>query len=134
MIIVGLVILVSLYLNLTNLFGLNERQITWFTLQSSSMIPIVTITWFLLQRVVPSIKKVGLIRFPRFFRGMLSYLLVASTLLLSMGIGTMEMSMFLKGLSYSALWSTFAILYLGFLDFSMETAPELWHQTKIADH
>lgn len=134
MITVGLVIMVSLYFSLTDLNGATERQITIFTLESSSIIPILSLTWFLLQSFVPSFKKAGLIRFPRLFRGMLSYLLVASTLLLSLVIGTLEISMLLKGLGYSALWSTSALLYLGYLDYSMKTAPELWHQTKIADH
>ena len=63
-----------------------------------------------------------------------TYRKALSTLLLSLVIGTLEISMLLKGLGYSALWSTFALLYLGYLDYSMKTAPELWHQTKIADH
>lgn len=133
MIIVGLVIAVSLFFSMTDLIGVNERQISWFTLQSGSIIPIVMLTWFLLQRVVPAFKKVVVIRSPRLFRTMLSYLLLASTLLLCLAISTLEMPMLLKCLSYSALWSTLAILYLAFLDYSIKTAPELWDQTKIAD-
>ena len=132
-IIVGLVIAISLYFSLTDLIGEKERQISWFTLESSSIIPIVMLTWFLLQRVVPPIKKVGVIRAPGLFRTMLSYLLGASTLLICLSISTLEMPMLLKCLSYSALWSMFAILYLAFLDYSMKTAPELWYQSKIAD-
>lgn len=133
-IIVGLVTLVSLYFCLTDLIGIGERKILWTALlQGGSIVPIVKLTLFLLQRIIPPFGKVGLIRFPSLFRTMLFYLLGASALLLFMSISTLEMPILFKGLSYSALWSTLAILYLAFLDYSMKTAPELWYQTKIAD-
>lgn len=63
-----------------------------------------------------------------------TYRKALSTLLLSLVVGTLEMLVLLNGFVYPALWSMLAILYLGFLDYSIKTAPELWHQTKIADH
>lgn len=132
-IIVGFVLIVCLYFGLTDLIGVGERQIILFALQGGSIIPIVRLIWFLLQRVIPPFKKVAVIRSPSLFSTMLLYLLGASVLLLILGVSTLDMPMLFKGLIYSALWSTLAILYLAFLDYSMKTAPDQWYPTKIAD-
>lgn len=124
---VGMVTFASLYFGLTANY---IEQILWSSIQWVSGIWIIMLTWFLLQRVTPRFKKVGVIRFPTLLIRLLTYLLWGGASLLYLGISSLEVSLLVEGLSYSTLWSTLAILYLGLLDFSMQTAPNSSYQTR----
>ncbi|GAB3273731.1 hypothetical protein GCM10027347_46300 [Larkinella harenae] len=131
LVVVGLLTLASLYLGLrTDFVGVIERNVLWSSVQFGSVLSVISLTLFLLQRVVPQFKKVGIIRTPPLLRTLLSYFLWAGSLLLFLGISSLEISMLIKNLSYSILWSTLAVLYLAFWDYSMKTNPESWYQTR----
>jgi hypothetical protein len=96
----------------------------WFTVMFWSFILGIMLILFLLQRIFPSFKKVGVVRSPGLIRILLSFLLWATAWLLFSGIHALQMPMLLKGLAYSTLWSTLAVLFLGSLDYVQETDPD----------
>lgn len=131
LLVVGLVTFVSLYFGLkTNFVLVIERNVLWALVQWGGVVPVILLSWFFLQRVVPQLKKVGIVRSPSILRTLLSSLLLTLALLLYLGLRSTEMSMLLKGLSYSILWSTLAVFYLALLEYSMKTDPDLWYQTR----
>ncbi|MCX6215642.1 hypothetical protein [Spirosoma sp.] len=131
LVMVGLVTFASLYFGLmTDFRGVLEEKILWSSVQWVSIIWVITLTWFLLQRVAPRIKKAVIVRFPTLLIRLLTYLLWVGALLLYLGISSLEMSLLAQGLSYSTLWSSLAILYLGLLDYSMQADPNSWYQTR----
>ncbi|GAB4014289.1 hypothetical protein [Spirosoma koreense] len=131
LLIVGLVTFASLYFGLmTDFLGASGEHILWNSAQWVSGLWVLMLSWFLLQRVAPRLKKVGVVRFPTLLIRLLTYLLWIGTLLLYSGIGNLEVSLLVKSLIYSTLWSTLAILYLGLLDFSMQTDTDSSYQTR----
>lgn len=129
--IVGLTTFLSFYFGLMADFeGVIDRNILWASIQGGSVFSVILLTLFLLQRIIPQFKKVGIVRTPRLLRTLLSYLLCAGALLLCMSISSLEMPMLLKALSYSILWSTSAVLLLAYLEYSMKTDPGSWYQTR----
>lgn len=128
---VGMVTLVSMYFSLmTDFMGVVEEKILWNSVQWVGGIWVIMLSWFLLQRAIPRFKKVGVIRFPTLLIRLLTYLLWVGALLLCLGISSLDMSLLAKGISYSTLWSTLAILYLGLMDFSMQTESNASYQTR----
>lgn len=131
LLVVSLVTFVSFYFGLmTDFLGAPGENILWNSAQWVSGLWVLMLSWFLLQRVAPRLKKVGVVRFPTLLIRLLTYLLWVGTLLLYSAISNLEMSLLVKGLIYSTLWSTLAILYLGLLDFSMHISPDSSYQTK----
>ncbi|GAB4019223.1 hypothetical protein GCM10028808_56250 [Spirosoma migulaei] len=131
LVVVGLVTFISLYVGLmTDFMSVLEEKMVWSSVQWLSVIWLITLTWFLLQRVAPQFKKVWVVRFPSLLIRLLTYVLWIGALVLNVSISSVEMSLLIKGLSYSALWSTLAISYLGLLDYSMQTDPDAWYQTR----
>jgi hypothetical protein len=131
LLVVSMITLVSLYFGLmTDFRGVLDEKMLWNSVQWVSIIWLITLSWFLLQRVAPGIKKVVIVRFHTLLIRLLTYLLWVGALMLYLGISSQEMSMLVKGLSYATLWSTLAILYLGLLDYSMQTDPDSWYQTR----
>lgn len=131
LLVVGLITFVSLYFGLmTDFVDVIERHVLWALVKSGGVPPVILLSWFFLQRVVPQLKKVGIVRSPSILRTLLSSLLLTGTLLLYLGISSLEMSMLLKGFSYSILWSTLAVFYLALLEYSMKTDPDSWYQTR----
>lgn len=131
LLVVGLVTFASLSFGLmSNFVGVLEEKLLWNSVQWVSGLWVMMLSWFLLQHVAPRFKKVGVVRLPTLLIRLLTYLLWAGALLLYGGISSQEMSLLVKGLSYSALWSTLAIFYLGLLDFSMQTDPKSGYQTR----
>jgi hypothetical protein len=131
LLVVGLVTFASLYFGLmTDFMGVLEEKMLWSSIQSLSVVWLITLTWFLLQRVAPRFKKVWVVRFSSLLIRLLTYVLWGSALVICLGLSSLEMSLLVKGISYITLWSTLAILYLGLLDFSMQTDPKSWYQTR----
>jgi hypothetical protein len=131
LLVVGLVTFVSMYFGLmTDFRGSLEEKMLWSSVQWLSVIWLITLTWFLLQRVAPRFKKVWVVRFPSLLIRLLTYLLWVGALVLSSGLSSLEMSLLIKGLSYSTLWSSVAIMYLGLLDLSMQTDLNSRYQTR----
>lgn len=129
---VGFVLVISVYFGLADFIGMGVRQALWFAFQGGSIVPVGALTWFLLQRAVPSFKKIGIIRVSSLFRTMLSYLLVLLGLAVFFIISTLQIQNYFKVLCYSTLLSALAVMYLAFLDYSKKTRSGLLNQTKIA--
>ncbi|WP_420148775.1 hypothetical protein [Spirosoma sp.] len=131
LLVVGFVTFASLYFGLmTDFMGVLGEKMLWNSVQWVSIIWVIMLSCFLLQRVAPRFKKVGVVRFPALLIRLLSYLLWAGAVLLYIGISSLEISLLVKGLSYTALWSTSALFYLGLVDLSMQTDPNSWYQTR----
>ncbi|GAB3995369.1 hypothetical protein GCM10028807_35330 [Spirosoma daeguense] len=131
LLVVGFVTFASLYFGLMSDFmGVLGAKMLWNSVQWVSIIWVIMLSCFLLQRVAPQFKKLGVVRFPALLIRLLSYLLWAGTVLLYIGLSSMELSLLVKGLSYFALWSTSALFYLGLVDFSKQTDPNSWYSTR----
>ncbi|GAB3958403.1 hypothetical protein GCM10028805_52670 [Spirosoma harenae] len=131
LLVVGFVTVTSLYFGLMRDFmGVLGETMLWNSVQWVSIIWVLMLSCFLLQRVAPRFKKVGVVRFPALLIRLLTYLLWAGTVLLYVGFSNMELSLLVKGVSYFALWSTSALFYLGLVDFSKQTDPDSWYSTK----
>ncbi|GAB4028022.1 hypothetical protein [Spirosoma gilvum] len=131
LLVVSLVTFANLYVGfMADFLGASGENILWNSAQWVSGLWVMMLSWFLLQRVAPRLKKVGVVRFPTLLIRLFTYFLWVGTLFLYSGISSLEMSLLVKGLIYSALWSTAATLYLGLLDFSMQTSPDSSYQTR----
>jgi hypothetical protein len=123
--VVGLVTLVSLNFGwVSDFMGITDGNALWVTVKVWSFILGIMLILFMLQCFFPFFKKVGVVRFPGLFRPLLSFLLWATAWLLYSGIHALEMPILLKGLAYSTLWSTLAVLFLGCLDYVQKTDPD----------
>jgi hypothetical protein len=61
----GLITFISLYFGLMSDFvGVIERHVLWISVQWGSVVPVIMLSLFFLQRVAPRFKKVGVVRFP----------------------------------------------------------------------
>ncbi|GAB3687574.1 hypothetical protein GCM10027592_01270 [Spirosoma flavus] len=131
LLVVGFVTFASLYFGLMSDFmGVFGDKMLWNSIQWVAIVWAIMLSWFLLQRVAPWFKKVGVVRFPALLIRLLTYVLWVGTVLLYVSIGSLEISLLVKGLSYCALWSASALFYLGLVDFSKQTDPNSWYQTR----
>lgn len=129
--VVGFITFASLYFGLNSDFmGVLGETMLWNSVQWTSSIWALMLSWFLLQGVAPRMKKVGVVRFPALLIRLLTYLLWAGSVLLYISLGGLELSWLVKGLGYTALWSASALFYLSLVDFSKQTDPNSWYQTR----
>ena len=132
--VVSLVVAACLYFTMSSFIGLGEQQVFWFAFQGSSVVPMVTLSLFALQRFFPASRRIVIVRSSRLFRTMLSYFLVVSALMVVFIFSTVQISLLVRAVCVSVLLSTLSVMYLAFLDYSMKTVPDQLHPREVAGH
>ncbi|MDO1451890.1 hypothetical protein Q0590_36815 [Rhodocytophaga aerolata] len=125
LLVVGFITVASLnYRLVSDFLGTSNWKAVSFTPKLWSLVLGVMLTLFLLQPFFPSFKKIGVVQSPTLFKTLLCFLHWATLWLLYVSIDAIKMPMHWQGFAYATMWSIFAVLFLGYLDYVQKTNPD----------